>query len=93
MSDRELEIGTWRYRWTLGKFGCAEQGVLRTGTGKYVALVCNSGEWIVRRWSSWEKADETKVGMWKRKEGDRGVTVDLVEDFFEPVNGCKVMLP
>jgi len=55
---------------------------LNLETGRHVALVCTAGEWLGRRWSSWEQADDRKVWMRKRKDGDKEVVIDLVEDFF-----------
>ena len=51
-------------------------------TGHHVALVCTAGEWLGRRWSSWKQADDRRVWMRKRKDGDKEVVIDLVEDFF-----------
>jgi len=47
-----------------------------------VTLVCTAGEWLGRRWSSWEQADDRRVWMRKRKDGDKEVVIDLVEYFF-----------
>jgi len=78
-------LGWWRY--TLDPWEdltCAECHNLETG--RHVALVCIAGEWIGRRWSSWEQADDRNVWMRKEKDGDKEVTIDLVEDFFTKLN-------
>lgn len=41
---------------------------------------------IRRRWSSWEQADDRKVWMRKKKDRDKEVVVDLVENFFTRLN-------
>jgi len=51
-------------------------------TGHHVALVCTAGEWIGRRWSSWEQADDRKVWMRKKKDGDKEIVIVMVEEFF-----------
>lgn len=51
-------------------------------TGKHVALSCNAGEWIGRRWSSWEEAEERERWLRKKKDRDKEVFEDLVEAFF-----------
>jgi len=74
-------LGWWRY--TLDPW---EDPMCRVcfnlETGRHVALVCTAGEWLGRRWSSWKQADDRKVWMRKRKDGDKEVVIDLVEDFF-----------
>jgi len=72
------------YTGSMGDPTCAECHNLETG--RNVALVCIAGEWIGRRWSSWEQIDDRKVWMRKEKDGDREVTIDLVEDFFTKLN-------
>ena len=51
-------------------------------TGSHIAISCPEGEWLGRRWSTWEQMAESD--RWRRKEteGDREITIDLVEDFF-----------
>ena len=65
-----------------GPMGGGSDGCYELETGRHVALTCVSGEWLGRRWSTWEQADDKKVWMRKRKDGDKEVTIDLVEDFF-----------
>ncbi|KAF8453692.1 hypothetical protein BGX38DRAFT_1268492 [Terfezia claveryi] len=43
-----------------------------------------SGEWIGRRWSSWEQADDRERWLRKRKDRDKEVFEDLLETFFQP---------
>jgi len=77
----------WRY--TLDPWEdptCNAEDCYELETSKHVALVCISGEWIGRRWSTWEQADEKKVWMGKEKDGDKEVVRDLVEDFFTKLN-------
>ena len=50
-------------------------------TGNHIALSCPEGEWLGRRWSSWEQMDEKERWMRKEKDGDRVVVTDIVEDF------------
>ncbi|RPB28899.1 hypothetical protein L211DRAFT_246218 [Terfezia boudieri ATCC MYA-4762] len=49
-----------------------------------VALSCPAGEWLGRRWSTWEQADERERWLRKIKDRDKEeeVVVDLVETFF-----------
>lgn len=65
----------------------------RTGKGKLqvwrhvledVALSCPAGEWLGRRWSTWEQAEERERWLRKIKDRDKEeeVVVDLVETFF-----------
>ena len=44
------------------------------------------GGCLGRRWSSWKQIDEKERWRRKGKEGDREVTVDLVEDFSASLN-------
>jgi len=55
-------------------------------TGKHVALACIAGEWIGRRWSLCEQADDKGVWMQKNMVEDKEVLVNLVEDFFTKVD-------
>src|SRR5205807_985897 len=76
-------LGMWRY--TLDPWEdptCREEGCDALETGKHVALSCISGEWLGRRWSSWEQADNREVWRRKEKKGDKEVVIDLVEGFF-----------
>ena len=49
-------------------------------TGNHIALVCPAGEWLGRRWSSWDKIHKER---WIEKERDGGRTVitDRAEGF------------
>ena len=51
-------------------------------TGNHIAISCPQGEWLGRRWSTWEQMTEAERWKRKEKEGDREITIDLVEDFF-----------
>ncbi|KAF8423062.1 hypothetical protein EV426DRAFT_717717 [Tirmania nivea] len=51
-------------------------------TGHHVALVCGEGEWLGRRFGSWEDIDSLKLVLRKEEVDGKTVTVDLAETFF-----------
>ncbi|KAF8424974.1 hypothetical protein EV426DRAFT_701239 [Tirmania nivea] len=51
-------------------------------TGHHLALVCGDGEWLGRRFGSWEDADNPSLIRWREQVDGKSVTVDLAEAFF-----------
>ena len=59
---------------------------LELETGKHKALICGNREWLGRRWSSWGRMYECKLWLLMRKDGDKEISIDLVEHFFSKLN-------
>ncbi|KAF8418352.1 hypothetical protein EV426DRAFT_700579 [Tirmania nivea] len=54
----------------------------------HVALVCCEGEWMGRRFGSWEDIDRVKELVRKEMVDGKEVPVDLAEVFFSRLRSC-----
>lgn len=50
--------------------------------GQHAALECIKGEELGRRWGTWMEMDNKDIFQKSRKEGDKEVKYDAVEEFF-----------
>ncbi|KAF8427008.1 hypothetical protein EV426DRAFT_707233 [Tirmania nivea] len=57
-------------------------------SGSHVALVCCEGEWMGRRFGSWEDIDRVKELVRKEMVDGKEVPVDLAEVFFSRLRSC-----